>query len=97
MKVLQTPYRAQRANAMCKRFLGSVRRVCPDHLLMFGERQLYQVIGEYVRYFNWARPHQELEQRIPEGLRSEETKPRTREVIAFPVLNGLHHDYRRAA
>ncbi len=79
------------------RCLGSVRRECLDHLLIFGDRQLYRVIAEYVRYFNRARPHQGIQQKIPEGRTVEEGTEGKRRIIAFPVLNGLHHDYRRAA
>ncbi len=54
---------------MWERFLGSARRECLDHLLICGERQVYRVIKDYVGYFNRARPHQGLEQSIPEGSR----------------------------
>ncbi len=64
--------------------------------MIFSERQLYRVIQEYVAYFNQMRPHQGLGQRIPEGSREVEREPKSGKVIAFPVLNGLHHDYRRA-
>ena len=97
IEVLKTPYRAPKANALCERFLGSVRRECLDHFLIWGERQLSRVIEEYVRYFNQARPHQGLKQKIPEESISVEEESRTGKIIAFPVLNGLHHDYRRAA
>jgi len=94
IEILKTPYRAPKANAICERFLGSVRRECLDHILVFGERHLHQVVREYGQYFNRARPHQGIEQNIPEeGL----PKKNTGKIIAFPVLNGLHHDYRRAA
>lgn len=46
--------------------LGSVRRECLDHMLILGERHLYRVIREYVQYYNMARPHQGIDQRIPE-------------------------------
>ncbi len=94
---MKIPYRAPRANAICERFLGAVRRECLDHLMIFDERQLYRAIQEYVRDFNRARPHQGLEQSIPEGSRVEEAESRTGKIIAFPVLGRLHHDYGRAA
>ena len=65
IQVLRTPPRAPRANAVCERFLGSVRRECLDHVLVLGERHLRRVLVEYVRYFNHARPHQGLGQRMP--------------------------------
>ena len=61
-----TPYHAPRANAICERFLGSVRRECLDHLLIFHEKQLHRVLHAYVEYFNQARPHQGIQQRVPE-------------------------------
>ncbi len=97
IEVLKTPYRAPKANAVCERFLGSVRRECLDHILVLGERHLHRVIKEYVEYFNQSRPHQGIGQRIPERLKSVPEKPGKAKIIAFPVLNGLHHDYRLAA
>jgi putative transposase len=97
IEILKTRYRAPKANAICERFLGSVRRECLDYMLILGENHLYRVIKEYVEFFNRARPHQGLDQRIPEGTPGEERKQRTGKIIAFPVLNGLHHYYQRAA
>ncbi|MCX6027606.1 MAG: integrase core domain-containing protein, partial [Chloroflexi bacterium] len=68
IEVLKTPYRAPKANAVCERFLGSVRRECLDHLLVVGDRHLHRVIKEYVEYFNRARPHQGIGQRIPGAI-----------------------------
>jgi putative transposase len=97
IEILKTPYRAPKANAICERFRGSVRGECLDHMLILGESHLYQVIKEYVEFFNQARPHQGIEQKIPEGIQVAENKNSKGKIIAFPVLNGLHHDYRRAA
>jgi putative transposase len=97
IEVLRTPYRAPKANAICERFLGSVRRECLDHILVLGEQHLYRVIREYVAYFNRARPHQGIEQKIPEGSGSIPKRQVEGKIIAFPVLNGLHYDYRLAA
>jgi putative transposase len=92
--ILLTPYRAPQANAICERFWGSLRRECLDFFILLGERHLYRVVKEYVAFYNGARPHQGIGQRIPG-----KPKPSAGEgkVIAFPVLGGLHHDYRRAA
>jgi putative transposase len=92
--VLLTPVRAPQANAICERFWGSLRRECLDYFILLGERHLYRIVGEYVGYFNNARPHQGINQRIPCEL---ERSSGEGEVIALPVLGGLHHDYRRAA
>jgi putative transposase len=97
IEVIHTPYEAPRANAMCERFVGSLRRECLDHMLVIGELQLIRVLQEYVSYFNPARPHQGIAQRIPALRVPPPGKPNTGKVMAFPVLNGLHHDYRRVA
>ncbi len=62
IKILKTPYHAPRANAICERFLGGVRRECLDHVLIFHEKQLHRVLRAYVAYFNGARPHQGIQQ-----------------------------------
>jgi len=58
IEVLKTPVHAPRANAICERFLRSVRQECLDHLLILEEKQLRRVLKAYVAYFNQARPHQ---------------------------------------
>jgi transposase InsO family protein len=98
IEVLRTPIKAPRANAICERLLGSIRRECLDHIMVVSERHLRRVLMEYVRYFNHARPHQGIGQRMPVPeedavlLGGDAGK-----VIPFPVLGGLHHDYRRVA
>ena len=47
IEVLRTPYGAPKANAICERFLGSVRRECLDHFLILSERYLQRVMKEY--------------------------------------------------
>ena len=95
IQVLRTPHQAPRANAMCERFLGSVRRECLDHLLILSERHLQRVLTEYVGYFNHARPHQGIQQRVPEGPPTPDQL--NGKVIGIPVLGGLHHAYRWVA
>jgi putative transposase len=103
IEVLRTPYKAPKANSVCERLLGSVRRECLDHILILNEKHLHRAVKGYVEYYNLARPHQGINQGIPqgEGSSSQRASPRTSEVnariISFSVLGGLHHDYRRAA
>ena len=98
IKMLTTPYHAPRANAICERFLGSVRRECLDHLLILQEKQLHRILCASIQYFNQARPHQGIRQQIPERYGG--PVPPVRDdgkILSFPVLSGLHHDYRRSA
>jgi len=98
IEILKTPFHAPRANAICERYLRSVRQECLDHLLIFREKQLQRVLNQYVVYFNRARPHQGIKQQIPELPVSSAPLHNQREkVIAVPVLGGLHHDYRKVA
>jgi putative transposase len=98
IKLLKTPVHTPQANAVCERFLRSVRQECLDHLLIFQEKQLQRVLNAYVMYFNRARPHQGIGQRIPEQRRSVPCIQVTgNKVIALSVMGGLHHDYRWAA
>jgi len=98
IKVLKTPYHAPRANAICERFLGSVRRECLNHVLIVSEKQLHRVLRAYVAYFNRARPHQGIRQQIPEReVTSVPSEQRGDRIISVPVLGGLYHDYRRVA
>jgi transposase InsO family protein len=98
IELLKTPYHAPRANAICERFLRSVRQECLDHLLILHEKQLQRVLNAYVMYFNQARPHQGIGQQIPEQRRSiPSAQDAGNKVIALPVMGGLHHDYRWVA
>jgi hypothetical protein len=80
-----------------ERFLGSVRRECLDHFLIFREKQLHRLLKSYVVYFNQARPHQGLGQQIPDPPLPFAPLPNgPSKVIAVPVLGGLHYEFRRA-
>jgi putative transposase len=98
IKILKTPFHAPRANAYCERFLRSVRRECLDHLLILHEQQLFRVLLAYATYFNRARPHQGLQQQIPDppatALRDD---ARDGPILDVPILGGLHHEYQRVA
>jgi putative transposase len=87
IKMLTTPYHAPRANAICERFLLSVRRECLDHLFILQEKQLDRTLHAYVQYFDQARPHQGIKQQIPEHY-GEPVQPDHDggKILSFPVL-----------
>jgi putative transposase len=96
--VVRTPVRAPRANAIAERFLRSVRRECLDHVLPLGEAHRRRTLAAYVAYFNEARPHQGRGQRVPVPREPPgQARHDAGEIVALPVLGGLHHAYRRAA
>jgi putative transposase len=96
-RVVRTAVRAPLMNSVCERVLGSVRRDCLDHIVILSEAHLRHVLAEYaLGYFNTARPHQGIGQRIP--VRGESAAARLPgSIAAIPVLGGLHHDYSAAA
>lgn len=97
IKVLKIPVGAPNANAVCERFLGSVRRECLDHFLLIGLRPITHVLKEDVDYFNHLRLHQGLGQPIPESALVPELSGQTTQVTRTSVLRGLHHTYQLAA
>jgi putative transposase len=98
IEILKILYHAPRANAICERFLRSVRQECLDHLFIFHEKQLQRVLNVYVAYFNRARPHQGIMQQLPEAHGGPLLPDHDGgKVVSFSVLGGLHNDYRRVA
>jgi transposase InsO family protein len=96
IKVLKTPVRAPKANAICERFIGSLKRECLDHMLTLHSYQLHRIVRAYVAYYNHSRPHQGIGQRVPSQC-PQTYSPSSGPIVATPVLGGLHHAYSRAA
>ena len=88
-----TAARSPWQNAYVERVIGTLRRECTDHVIPLGERHLRRLLGEYVEYYNDSRAHLSLEGNAPQP-RAVESEG---EVIAAPVLGGLHHRYARRA
>mgnify|MGYP003502656491 CR=1 FL=1 len=89
---------APKANSICERFLGSVRRECLDHFLILRERHLQRIVTDYVAYFNQMRPHQGIGQQIPDFMgQAVSVESPGQPIVRVPVLGGLHHAYSRAA
>jgi putative transposase len=96
VRVIRTPIRAPKADAFAERFVGTVRRECLDHLLVFGERHLERVLGEYLRHYNEERPHRGLSLQTPEPGAAARNRGDGR-VVRVDRLGGLIHEYRRRA
>ena len=65
IRILASPPQAPRANAICERMIGTLRRELLDRLLIISEHHLRQVLTEYLRHYNTARPHRALDQLAP--------------------------------
>src|SRR5262249_31927037 len=101
VRVLRTPVRAPRANAVCERLGGSLRRECLDFLIPINERHLKMTVTEWVIHYNRGRPHSSLGPGLPEPNQSEvpasdhrHKMPSGYHVVKTSVLGGLHHEYR---
>jgi hypothetical protein len=46
--------------AYAERLIGSIRRECLDHMVVFGERHLRRVLLSYVDCYNGTRTHLSL-------------------------------------
>jgi transposase InsO family protein len=100
IRVIKTPVRAPRANALAERFVGSVRRECLDRVLIFNRRHLEQVLTEYLTHYNGHRPHRALDQQAPGTSGRTPTpvrEPDPSQLRRNGVLGGVIHEYRLVA
>jgi len=94
IKGIKTSVKTPNMNALAERFIGSVRRESLDYYLLINEKQIKRILHEYINYYNSKRPHQGIDQRIPNGYKSQLHG----KVQKSPILSGLcNHYYRSAA
>jgi transposase InsO family protein len=79
-------------NACAERLIGSIRRDCLDHVIVFGEQHLRHLLKSYQEYYNESRTHLSLQKDAPVS-RAVQAVGQT---FAVPILGGLHHQYVRA-
>jgi putative transposase len=100
LTVLKTPVRCPQANAFCERLIGTIRRERLDWMIVVNERHLRAVPREWVAHYNQGRPHASLGPGIPDVSPDRFAQPHGHQipaghdVIAAPILAGLHHEYR---
>src|ERR1017187_7824490 len=78
-------------NGYAERLIGSIRRECLDHVVVFGERRLRHVLLSYMKYHNEIRTHLSLEKDAPVSRAVKLAGT----ILCRPVLGGLHHQYVR--
>ncbi len=72
--------------------MGSARRELLDHVIVFNEPQLRQLLSEYVAYYNADRVHTQLRD-SPAGRSTEHRPSPHAQVVGLPRVGGLHHRY----
>ena len=95
MQEVLTAPRSPWQNPYVERLIGSIRRECVDHIIVFNEMHLKHMLRAYFSYYHKARTHRALDKQCPEPRPVEQ--PDLGTVIALPHVGGLHHEYRRAA
>ena len=88
-------YRSPWQSPLVERLIGSIRRECLNHTIVFSEAHLRRILTSYFAYYHESRAHLSLERNAPVPRRVEH--PSEGKVIAIPQVGGLHHLYRRAA
>jgi putative transposase len=105
LRVLTTPVRSPRANALCERLIGTLRRECLDCIIPLTENHLRCLLQAGVPHDNTSRPHMALGPGMPQPSASlpvpwqvpRHRLPEYLRLRARPILGGLHHDYQLKA
>ena len=93
-QVLSAP-RSPWKRAFVERAIGTIRRECLDHLIVFNEASLYCHILAFVGYYHRTRTHLGLQKDAPESRAIQ--PPEVGRIISMPEVGGLHHRYERRA
>jgi transposase InsO family protein len=102
LKVPRTPFRSPKANSICERAIGTIRRECLDWMIPVSEAHLRATLREWVRHYNAGRPHKSLGPGVPDPPKVASVVPKSESrhrmaagagVLTKLVLGGLHHEY----
>jgi putative transposase len=97
VRVIETPLRAPKANAIAERWVRSVRNDCLDHILVFSRRHLERVLRAYVTHYNAERPHRSLALAAPAGNTHAARGSPPAQICRREMLGGVIHEYYAAA
>jgi transposase InsO family protein len=93
-QVLSAP-RSPWQRAYVERLIGTLRRECLDHVIVFNETSLYRHVKSFLAYYHESRTHLSLAKDAPESRPVQ--RPEIGRIAAIPQVGGLHHRYERRA
>ena len=106
LEVLRSPVASPKANSICERVIGTIRRECLDWMIPLSEAHLHAILKSWIEHYNRGRPHSMLGPGVPDPPRGSVVVPKSESrhrlaagalVLAKSVLGGLHHEYSVAA
>ena len=97
VRIIKTPVRAPRANAIAERFVGTLRRELLDCILIINQRHDATVLRECQHHYNSRRPHRTLGQAAPLRPLPQPTTKDPNTVQRRDRLGGLLHEYQQVA
>ncbi len=86
-----TAARSPWQNAYAERLIGSIRRECLDHVVVWNEPGLRRLLNAYVTYYSRVRTHLSLNKDAP--ISRAVAPPTNGNIVAVPEVGGLHHRY----
>jgi putative transposase len=96
LRIVKTPPQTPRANCYAERWIRTARAECTDRMLIYDERHLRSVLGEYAGHYNGHRPHQSRQQ-CPPDQETQTTAPLNLPVRRRKILAGVISEYYQAA
>ena len=102
LQILKSPPHSPKANALCERLIGTIRRECLDWLIPLSEPHLRAILRSRSDHYNRGRPYMSLALGVPDPPRNSATTSdagsrhcidAAYSVVVRPVLGGLHHEY----
>jgi transposase InsO family protein len=102
VEILRSPVASPKANSICERVIGTIRRECLDWMIPLSETHLQRILREWTTHYNHGRPHSALGPGVPDppkksvvALRSESRHRLVAGalVLGRSILGGLHHEY----
>jgi transposase len=97
VRIIKTPVRAPRANAIAERFVGTIRRELLDRLLIINQRHAAAVLHEFEHHYNDHRPHRTLGQAAPSRPLPRRPTTEIHKIERHDRLGGLVHEYQQVA